>query len=526
MARLPRPRSRRGLADFVGEISQRLFGTATVSQITDIQRAVDENRGTLNNVVHTQRALISVVNDTFISTRKNAEVITQIVNVTQRLQVWVGQMTQVAHGLRDLRTYNHMAEAIDLIHEQVTLLHQWRRETQERQDQLAEGRLSSLLLNPKVLKEIAELNHVEGVSLVWPHQWYYEPGNVRILPLWDHKETAFAVILPLVGPKPIPGYQIRSYPVPIPNSTEYSARLLVTPLIASDVMRNRAVTMEHCVGNGPYVCNPGAVTKSTGQKCAHAVVTERGVKEHCALEVSRHPWLTLGPTPNHVIISTHEETVVERCPNGATTPMTLKEGVFSVTWKGECVLDSGDFRIQGVELRSISWTLKSRKWEVANISFDIATEAQQMAPVWYTKVNLPHLESGIRIPLKMALPSQLPEIDWENENGSSSIVTMFWPLLCTVVIIILVIICYISFKCYKLTESSVKVAEKVPEVTQASAPIAKKDATLAPLLSSNDGPVVTDPVETTHASLPVRNNATFPFINAAVLCSGDSAKIL
>ena len=343
-------RVRRGLFDFVGKLSQTLFGTATQEDLLVLQEAVKQTQAGMAVLHHNAKEMLSVLNQTRRYVRENrmdlrtvqretiklAALATATARRTATLEVHLGRLRiqrQVDLALQQ------MEMAIWDYHLQEHVFHR-------QKTQMEWGWLTEDILPPASLRSILRQLHSRGYHTV-PLEWYYE--NIRVSPLWDRsRELAFQTVIPALSPKGYLHYGLTYFEMPM--GADHLRRIVGRPELAIDTESGASFVPDQCIGHRPKTCWP--VSEYTQRSCEGHLVSGT-VAANCHVTVSPKGNRTVGvfPTgsPNVVIVSAYVPTgVALRCRGRAARRWTVS-GPEVVSVPGDCVLETGEWRVSGLE---------------------------------------------------------------------------------------------------------------------------------------------------------------------------------
>ena len=92
-------RRKRGLFDFVGEASAKLFGTATTSQVEECRHQIELIENHNQRVTHVTDGLITIVNQTHEYTKENRQHI-------RHVQRYVASIADEVRYMEDILNYH------------------------------------------------------------------------------------------------------------------------------------------------------------------------------------------------------------------------------------------------------------------------------------------------------------------------------------------------------------------------------------------------------------------------------------
>ncbi len=90
-------RNKRGMADFIGQLSSDLFGIATENDLLQIREVIEENRNELSIVSHRTNRMITVVNATRFQMMENRKVLNNLIETTSELMNWAKEVRLRQH---------------------------------------------------------------------------------------------------------------------------------------------------------------------------------------------------------------------------------------------------------------------------------------------------------------------------------------------------------------------------------------------------------------------------------------------
>ena len=443
-------RGKRGLLNIVGTISHALFGTATDGQIKVLQDAVNDNRHAMQKVTRYSNKLITVVNQTWHRMEQLDIDHRNLADAVSHLQLWAKHMNEKVYDIKNLRYYNTVDQAVEMLEAHAESLVEWTRNWEEQQEQAARGRLSQILLSTSQLHSLLQGDSA-GVPIS-PLQWYYE--NVKIKPLWFSDDLTFLVTLPLAKSCEF-GLKISVYPVLV--SENISSKLLLPELW---LPTQGVIMMNHCMGNSPYVCRP---LPEVSDRCIEAVLENGNVTSQCTIEVQNQNQKLFVTELNHVTLLTTGENISEICSHN-TEPRYLEAGTYSVQWNGSCLLQTAHHRVPGIFVRHNYSLIHSMLWEKVNFTLDIVNLTQRLHPLWIKKLDLYNPGQVIRLPLNSPLPT-LSDVIWKSDDDDSVMLFVkknaFSMILLTILITIIVAIFVHKRVCKSQPRSNVPVIQIV-----------------------------------------------------------------
>jgi hypothetical protein len=443
-----KPRYKRGLLDLVGRLAKDLFGTATEGEIFELRAKVNENRQSLQHVIHFQNQLMSIVNVTHDDMNLFRKTLNQLINTTDAIKNWMtrnmGRLTTTTQGII---AYNIIGEKMNLIWRHVDTLVDTINGQGIQKNALEQGRLHESILPRNVLREVADLQSHPEIGLISPIEWYY--SYVTLTPLWDEETLAYRVAVPLVDKTPYIGYEVETFPIPVENSST-TIRLLASGAIAVDSHTGGVFAIKDCLGTNPRVCNPSPLRQNANNvDCLHALALGGDVISACPAEVETRPTELLFPgLPNHVILVTWKDHIVQRCPNVADSGQTIARGTYQIEWPGQCVLSTDDWTIPGLLIKETKKIIAADQWQVIDLEdFDLHEIATSKLDNQNINIEMPgQLPPPHTITLTEELPVMPSPINWVNFSQTNYAWALVIILIIGYIIAGIVIITYYRHK--------------------------------------------------------------------------------
>ncbi|XP_062585333.1 uncharacterized protein LOC134246997 [Saccostrea cucullata] len=276
-------RSKRGLFDFVGQISKSLFGTATSDDINALKRHMQ----TLNNN-NVKLAQAMALQDKHLSSFITA--------VDKRFN---NVMSAILQNHRDAVALNnlvhHSMDALD--HEFVILSNLILKQTNASAQlekalehiklgihDLVKGKLSPFILSPHTIQSsIAQVQNIISDKFPQFHishrdpLYYYSSGDFIFTRL--HSNLYLTLKIP-ISPflRPVSLFKVYSFPVPVNSSSNHATQLMDTPeyfLNTDDNQHYATISsnqLSHCKGTTTQSCDFNiALTASASPSCLSAI---------------------------------------------------------------------------------------------------------------------------------------------------------------------------------------------------------------------------------------------------------------
>ena len=450
-------RHRRALLNIIGDISHDLFGTATEKEVQALGEKIQENRDSIKQIIHYEHEMLSFVNVSQKEMLKNRHAINDIISTTKtfekHIRVLVSESEKDIHALI---AYNVISEKMTLIWRHVHTLQRIRDEESVWRHSLEEGRLDEYLMPVQTLSEILEAHDIDGAELIQPLEWYYMYS--RVTPMWGEDFLAYIVFLPLVEGRQYEGFQIETFPVPLPNSTSTTVTLQAEGFVALS-SKGQTLRLKKCAGTDPKVCDPAPVRKDepSAYSCAQAVITSSDLKR-CPAMIQSHPeGLLYQEVPNHIIIVTWSEDVMEQCPNERIATASLTAGTYQIEWSGECFITTAKWTIAGVVTRDVREKITAgwEAWDI--IKFNLPKIIQNLNATF----NWPSL-----LPNPKTIDLQLPHIIGTDLAPYFSYHYLWLIIVIVVVAIIVIVLVYYYKKCKPQGAKDTASNENTDEDTQ------------------------------------------------------------
>ena len=348
-------RPKRGLFNFIGYASNKLFGTATENQVSQLQAQIDELALQDQRVTHAYNDLITVVNQTHGFVARNTQHINRIEQFAASL---AGTLrTQLAQVAGNTGMLNHLLQRTqigELLASLEALHSQWSRHADQFRDQrrsLEAGWLTEDILPAKDLYKVLQTARTQGLHT--PHiTWYYE--HVRIHAFWENQhQLVFKAALPLLEAASYLRYTFSSWPVPTSPGT-FRFQLQVPPDIAIHTATGVLFQPSLCLGQSPQICRPGPLYDHTHFTCARGILSgDQHLRRECKVTLS-HPHASTNITtiqeihPGVYIISSPGETFRILCMGRIATSNVITPGVFMLSLQPGCRAQGSGWTVVGI----------------------------------------------------------------------------------------------------------------------------------------------------------------------------------
>ncbi len=431
---IPRPRRKRGLLNFVGELSSTLFGTVSQAQLDDLRRHVDEVSVNAARITHTINKMITVVNQTQDIIEDDQRHIMELKDFTLKLQTkFSAELSSLQPEIVRLRSIANIEVLLATIEQQTYLLDRSHDLQHQRKADLEAGRLTEAILPVSDLTNIIDAAHGKGLRPPSTYQWFYEHSKIE--PLWSEEDESllvYRVILPFVDGDIYDAYTLMPFPVPANNFVV----ILKTALDISINTRSGDVhTPRHCVGQRPRVCRVGPAYGDGRFDCELGVISgDRTKAINCLIRAVNSTLPIIDElTPGEFVVITHGETITIQCVGQRTSSVDLPEGAHYINFRPGCILQGAIWRIEGIQEYQRNIT---KAEPILNLQPIGIPELVQNSTL-----SVPTLDWT---PLKHLHPTHLEQID-EPAVSFPSIIhpSILHPILWTVASLILIILCIV-----------------------------------------------------------------------------------
>ena len=348
-----RTRSKRGLLNFIGDLSHTLFGTATDKSVSECKEMIKKSRVQAGKIVQMINELTSVVNRTFDDITTNRDRINEIGDFVSKTSYSIKQVEQTVNmntrRWRQLQVFVNVESTLNLLEMSVTAFKEARAKYARQKASLEVGRLTEELLPPSHLVEALKQFSVNTITMITPVQWYYE--YVTVHPMWDEEMLIYRAKLPLVDVKEYTAYKIYSWPLPY-NTSGYSVQLKTASVVALDTRTGLMCEPKYCVGINPTVCRFEVTYKDNHFKCEKGILSgsDEGRKD-CDVIIKKsdnHP-LIQELNPGEYVIITWGESITRQCLNREPELHTLIPGVYLVKVNTNCTYSGREWTINTIK---------------------------------------------------------------------------------------------------------------------------------------------------------------------------------
>ena len=349
---LPASRARRSPLDFIGSLSNALFGTATEAQIDVLTAALAESQQRIDALTHRGSDMVSVMNQTRRYLKENRMDIQTLQNASKELSTRVQTNLQRAQGVERSIDMIHIRHHVDVVLDGVDraihlYLHQMGLFHRQRFE-LERGFLTDEILPQSylydVLRKITEYKHE-----VAPLRWHYQHLTVKPLHSFGDQRTFIAVIPGLTLEKYI-HFHLSYFPIQLGNG--HLRQLSGAQDVVLDSVSSASFLPDVCIGSQPKVCR---VTKErltatcesnllTGRRpegCNAVVTSRQGVTSQVYRETDH--------LSSIVMVAYQPTETTLRCTEERPVVQTYS-GLVRIMVRTGCVLEAKGWRVRGVDI--------------------------------------------------------------------------------------------------------------------------------------------------------------------------------
>ena len=355
-------RARRGLLNFIGIISNKLFGTATESQVKECRRLLINASVSNRRISHLYNELTSVVNQTHYQVKDNRDHLRNMENYVGQAIIAINKVISHLQSQQKkvsaLVAHSFIGQILTAIEAQHN---SWLRQLDKYRRQQASldlGRLTEEILPVSELKRIIAAGLKIGLKAP-PVRWYYE--HIQIQAMWeDTDKLVFKAELPFSDSINYLRYHLSSWPV-YRNSTDTWIMLSVPADVAFHTESGGIFQPHHCLGERPAICHTGPIYDRSTFHCVRGILTnEDELRSHCRVTMAKY--VTQGEmvselSPGVFIIATPGEVFSLLCSGEAEKRLELTAGVYHIPLRANCRMHGHGWVISGIVSRSSSIVL-------------------------------------------------------------------------------------------------------------------------------------------------------------------------
>lgn len=340
----------RGLFNFIGILSEHLFGTASEAEVRQTRQMIQKVNSNNQAVYHVVQELTTVVNQSRVYLQQNRDRINEVSKEVKTVEQLLNSMGVQYEGLRDhIETNYHRHQAERLVEglEMLTGAYLDHVEHYHRQRTALEGGvLTEDLLTLEVLEDILIKARGGNRSAIKNVEWYYQ--YVPVQPLWGEDNLlVFKMELPLVKPITYLHYLFKAFPVP--QAEGVTALFEVSPDVGYEPHTGGLFIPEICVGRNPIVCRIYPMRIGKGMNCERGLISQHAAKKQdCVLTMEKtvqvdKVWTT---GLNQVVLSTWGGQLIERCTGRAEQFFNLEKGVYLFNLTENCIYVTSTWKVE------------------------------------------------------------------------------------------------------------------------------------------------------------------------------------
>lgn len=341
-----RTRKKRGLFNFVGQLSRHLFGTATMSEIQKIQEILWKIGKDNQAITHVVNEFATVINQSQIYVHENRDMINRVTAETRNLLNYVEKFDELSH-IVNTNVQRHYAERLIEDMELLATAYTNVVEHYHRQRTAMEmGVLTEDLLSPIVLKDIIMQARARQQDMISTWEWYYQ--YVTVQPLFGRQDVVvFQIELPLVRPVKYDHYLLETFPVP--QKGNITAILRVERHVAFDKVTSGLFVPLNCRGRDPMVCQPSPLRTGQAMSCERGIITNEGdERQNCVIQVERTTqvdqlWFI---EENRIVLSTWGDNLKKHCRDYPEQTTWVEQGVYIFNISENCIYLGSTWQVE------------------------------------------------------------------------------------------------------------------------------------------------------------------------------------
>jgi len=383
-------RLRRGLFDFVGDISSKLFGTARQSDVDAVIKAVSELAQQNMHVAYSINQMQSYINKTTAELQTDRDRLNLVTTHINTLQM---DLTTIRRALNDQAKRIALLEIGAQLEQVVSLLEEYARDALKRASEwkaqrmdMDQGVLSENLVDREHLQEA--LDNAGGSAL--PLDWYY--GNVPVTTVAiSPNELVFIASIPLVSSDKYLAYDIKTLPVPgSVNGT--TLQLSCEGIVVVETTNGDLFNPSHCIGHNPIVCHSGPIFDVTKKTCVRGILNgETKLHKECDVILGKtlKTSIVREVALNVYVLATNGEDFNLRCKSKIDEPGTFEAGAYRIDLPKDCNLRGSGWILSEIEHYQQKLELHVQVIEVPNVNLTKLIPAEKLLPMMsYTDISL------------------------------------------------------------------------------------------------------------------------------------------
>ncbi len=411
---MPSPvnRAKRGLLDFIGDISSYAFGLVTHKQLDEVKQYVSKCMKSQQQLFVDLKNYVAVVNDSVAA-----------INVNEHNIQLLKHSVESQFDCLTVRAF--LSDAIvDL------LMATMKRDKVLDYYLLAKSRLEQATLTEEVLPAEYMAKIVGSSTLNIPLVWYYQ--TVRIKPqYYDEKRLVFLIEVVIPEPPSYLEYVLEAVPVSLGNVT---AKLRLEPVLAMSTATGKMFRPDEnsCRGNYPRVCAPRPVTQQS-YACERDIIAGKVHIDSCPAVVTAGTSLYVKETEGGIIVSSpRDQGAIWFCQDQPALYERIPAGAHLIPLRADCRIQVGSYAMKSIHVYTAGIQLE---WNEINISMRASDE-------WVERVHLAPLLDNKEVHLNRL--DDLPDLGLQpTEWGSIALHHGTWLsggalLVCAVLVVFLI----------------------------------------------------------------------------------------
>lgn len=296
-------RGKRALLPIGGTLLRGLFGTLTLKDKQQIEKAIQEMASSQADIVQVVKAQAAVINVTSTSAKMSEINIQRITKILALVQTTITNMNQTSANASVIRNFHmDLAATLRELHGVLESVRSDIRAFLTAWDSLLQGRLPPYLVSPTQLAKVLNKMPIpEGLQLPLKtlpenmHQYY---NLITTSPVHDGAQLYINYHVPLISnAKMYDLFRVLPWPVQINNSNIYAFYKTEYSYIAVSKDRQSHINLEksqlhNCRGEGIRICSPAApIFRAPMQSCAFALYMsqEEQVQAKCMRMLIKDP---------------------------------------------------------------------------------------------------------------------------------------------------------------------------------------------------------------------------------------------
>jgi hypothetical protein len=409
-------RHKRSILGFLGPVFQTVFGLVTENEMQEYRRAIQENRHSQQRVTHKVNEMISIINQTNQYVQQNRGTINNLVNYTQALTSKLNHViTQSNTVLLRVNSAILISKIIAVMLNLETVTKHYVELKQHHQQQRASlelGHLTEELLPVRELPELLQQATTHRVEAVHPLEWYYQ--SVTVVPMWNDGQTlVYRATLPLVDHTHYLRYHLHTWKQPY-NTSGYSARLVVAPDVALDTNSGTIFVPHSCIGMQPEVCRTGPQYNQHLGQCPRGILLEqRALRKHCQIQLAFENSTTVIDEVNsgEFVMVTWGEICVLHCRGKLEKQYHLLPGVYLLSVPENCTIAGQGWTLPGIIRRTVQKSVKSHQ-VLLTVPLDMTQIVDEVDVIHHLQQRVTAQLEPIAAVTLSKLDTPIPLLDW------------------------------------------------------------------------------------------------------------------